>query len=44
MAVKVGTLNFEGIDFSESKRLAYWVADLIEQGAIGYTLITPRKE
>ena len=40
----LGKLNLGGLDLSEAKRLALRALELIEEGAVGYTLITATRE
>lgn len=44
LAVKFGAMHLGDINFNEARRLAGHVMELINQGAIGYLLITARKE
>ena len=44
LAVALGKLNLGSLDLEESKRLARRAVELIEDGTVGYTLITARKE
>lgn len=38
------TRRLGDLDLDEGKRLARWAVELIEDGVIGYTLVTARKE
>jgi arsenite methyltransferase len=44
IAVGLGKLDLGGIDLNEAKRLARRSAELIQKGAVGYTLIVARKK
>jgi arsenite methyltransferase len=44
IAVGLGKLDLGDIDLNEAKRLARRSAELIQEGAVGYTLITARKQ
>jgi SAM-dependent methyltransferase len=43
LAVGLGKLNLGDLDLSEGKRLARCAVELIENGVVGYTLITARQ-
>jgi arsenite methyltransferase len=44
LAAALGKLNLGDLDLDEGKRLARRAVELIEDGVVGYTLITARKE
>ncbi|MFO7696137.1 MAG: methyltransferase domain-containing protein [Anaerolineae bacterium] len=44
LAAGLGNLNLGGLDLEEGKRLAHQAVDLIRAGAVGYTLVTAKKE
>ena len=44
LATGLGKLNLGTLDLKEAKRLARRAVESIENGLIGYTLITARKE
>jgi hypothetical protein len=44
IAVGMGEVRLGDLDLEEGKRLARRAVELIEDGAVGYTLLTARKE
>ena len=44
LAAGLGKLDLGDLDLEEGKRLARRAVELIEDGVVGYTLITARKE
>ena len=44
LAAGLGKLSLGILDLSEAKRLARHTVELIDNGLIGYTLITAKKE
>jgi hypothetical protein len=44
LAVGLGKLSLADLDLAEGKRLARRAVELIEDGVVGYALITARKE